>query len=281
MVILRHPARAVRIAAALRAAELHPYALPLTDTELPADTGVLARELGVLGRGGHDWLVVTSANAVRALEVVAQQQGLVLAEVVRAGGVRIAAVGAATAHRLAEAGMSATLLPDRASSSGLLEVFPPGPGAVLLPQADLAPEDLHVGLTRLGWTVRRIEAYRTVAFPADSTRALPVVADDGPQPELLAPGDVLPLSRAGVHPAVVFLAPSAVVEFRAKLGSALRFLPIAIGPTTAAALRTAGWEPAATATDPTPDGIARAVVEAVSRPPTFEPESGTSNGDQS
>lgn len=279
MVILRHPARAVQIAAALRAAGLHPYALPLTDTELPAETSGLARELGVLGRGGYAWLVVTSGNAVRALEVVAQQEGLVLAEVVRAGGVRVAAVGAATAHRLVEAGTDAALIPDRASSSGLLEVFPRGSGALLLPQADLAPEDLRVGLTHLGWTVRRIEAYRTVVFPADPTRALPVVADDGPQPEVLAPGDVLPLARAGVQPAVVFMAPSAVLQFRAKLGRALRFLPIAIGPTTAEALRAAEWEPAATAADPTPNSIAQAVVEALSRPPRSEP--GTSNGDQS
>lgn len=271
VIILRHPARSARIADALRAAGLRVFALPLTDTELPADVAAVAAELGALGRGAYEWLVVTSGNAVRALELVAASGPTSLPELVRAGGTRVAAVGSTTARLLADADIQVHLVPREASSAGLLGEFPHGTGAVLVPQGDLAPGDLQAGLAGRGWAVRRVEAYRTVPYPADAARRVPAIQEPGVQPPLLSRRDLAALAADAVHPAVVFTAPSTVRQFHEKLGSGpLAFFPVAIGRTTAAALRAQGWEPGATAAEPTPQGIARAVREAFSRAePTY------------
>ncbi|WP_104179128.1 uroporphyrinogen-III synthase [Arthrobacter sp. B0490] len=264
VVVLRHPARTVRIAEALGLAGLTAYALPLTDTELPADADAVTAALTALG--GYDWLVVTSGNTVQALELLARAGGSTLAALVRAGAVKVAAVGSATARLLADAGIAVDLVPADASSSGLVRAFPVGDGAVLLPQADLAPGDLRDGLAGKGWSVRRVDAYRTVPYPAHPSRRVPGVEEEGSPPPLLTVPDVAGLAAGAVHPAVVFTAPSAVLQFRERLGGEpLAFLPVAIGRTTAAALRSQGWAPAATAAEPTPQGITAAVEEAFSR----------------
>ncbi|MHA7278962.1 uroporphyrinogen-III synthase [Arthrobacter sp. MDT2-2] len=266
VIVLRHPARAVRIAAALSAAGMATYALPLTDTELPADVDAVAAELGALGRGEYQWLVVTSGNAVQALGMVAASRGTALADLVRSGRVRVAAVGSTTARLLADAGIPVQLVPQAASAAGLLRGFPRGDGAVLVPQADLAPDDLRAGLADRGWAVRRVEAYRTVPYPGFPGRRVPGVEESGARPPLMTWTELAALAAAGVQPAVVFTAPSAVRQFHERLDAGpLDFLPVAIGRTTAAALRTQGWEPEATAADPTPEGIALAVGEAFSR----------------
>ncbi|MFJ6001190.1 uroporphyrinogen-III synthase [Arthrobacter sp. NPDC092385] len=266
VIILRHPARAVHIAEALRAVGLSPFALPLTDAELPAHTGAVADELEALGRGAYRWVVVTSGNTVQALSMLARSRGVTLAALVDDGGASVAAVGSATARLLADAGVAVDLVPQDASSGGLLGAFPRGNGAVLLPQADLAPDDLSTGLAARGWSVRRVEAYRTVPYPADPARRIPGIEERGQLPPLLSTGEVAAFAPGGVQPAVVFTAPSTVRQFRERLGEGpLAFFPVAIGRTTAAALRQQGWGPGATAADPTPQGIARAVEHAISR----------------
>lgn len=263
VVILRQPARAARIAAVLESLGLQPYALPLTDTELPPDVRPIVEELAELGRGGHRWLILTSGNAVGALVHVAGTQGMRLVDLVRTGNVRVAAVGPATERLLEEEGVDVHLVPAEPSAAGLLSEFPIGTGSVLLPQADLAAERLRAGLQELGWWVRRVEAYRTVAHPADPLRRLPGVEEEGPRPPTLTWADFASLLAQGVQPAVVFTAPSTVRQFREMLGDGPRvFVPVAIGGTTAAALRLLGWEPGATAKNPTPQGVARAVLEA-------------------
>ncbi len=265
VVVLRQPARTVRIAAALQEHGLQAYALPLTDVELPSDVDAVVAGLSDLGQGAFDWLVLTSGNTVQALVHLAGLAGLRFEDLVRSGDVRLAAVGSSTARLLAEEGLEVQLVPDEASSAGLLARFPRGSGAVLLPQADLAPDTLRAGLAERGWAVRRLEAYRTVAYPADPLRALPGIEEEGPRPRLLDRAHFASLLRRGVQPAVVFTAPSTVRQFREMLGNGPpAFVPVAIGATTARALRTHGWEPGGTAADPTPQGVADAVVRAFS-----------------
>ena len=265
VVILRHPERAVRLAEALRAAGMTPCALPLTDTALPPDPAAVVQELECLGDGGIDRLVVTSANAVRALELIARMSGASLSGQLSSGRARIAAVGVSTAALLADLGIAVDVIPARQSAAGLLETLGAGRGAVvLLPQADLAPDDLAEGLAASGWVVRRVQAYRTVPYPAAPELAVPMVPERGVQPPRLDPSDVVALAASGVRFAVVFLAPSAVRQFHGRVAVPRGILTVAIGDTTAEALRQAGHEPTVAA-DPSPAGIAEAVQRAFGR----------------
>jgi uroporphyrinogen-III synthase len=282
VIVLRHPERTVRIAEALADRGFPVFSLPLTDTELPSDAGVVAAELAALGRGVHRWLLVTSGTTIEALGMIARARGTTLAAAVREGGAKVGAVGPGTAGLLRDAGIAVELVPRQASSSGLLREFPTGTGSILLPQADLAPDDLRGGLEGLGWTVRRVEAYRTVAYPAAPNRRVPGVAENGNRPPVITAADVARLATDGVQPAVVFTAPSGVRAFRERLGDGPHaFVPVAIGRTTAEALRTLGWAPAATAADPTPRAIASAVQEAFSRGGSAGRAPVPPNGDQS
>ncbi|WP_049829051.1 uroporphyrinogen-III synthase [Arthrobacter sp. RIT-PI-e] len=286
VVVLRHPARTVRIAAELADAGLRTYAMPLTDVELPPDTAPVRAALADLGRGTHRWLVVTSGNTVQALGVLAASLGSPLADLVRGTGTRVAAVGPATARALADQGVPVHLVPeDDASSGGLLRQFPSGPGTLLLPQADLAPDDLRAGLTELGWSVRRVEAYRTVPHPAEPSRRLPGIEEPGTRPRLMSPQQFADLVRSGVRPAVVFTAPSAVAQFREMLVDVPpAFHPVSIGRTTSAALQQQGWGAGTTAPNPSPQGVARAVTAALTPrpadPAADDAPAGPSNGER-
>ena len=119
------------------------------------------RPAAASGLGSYDWVVLTSARAVERL----------LAEVSDArafGGVRLAAVGPATAAALAERGLVADLVPDEAVGEALVEVFPTGTGRVLVPAAAGARDVVPDGLAAKGWTVDSVEA---PARSATSSRA--------------------------------------------------------------------------------------------------------------
>ena len=81
--------------------------------------------------------------------------------------------------RLGDSGnVAADLVPDRFVAEGLLEVFPAGPGRVLIPRAAEARDVLPEGLREQGWEVDVVEAYRTVqGHPSDADLARATTAD--------------------------------------------------------------------------------------------------------
>ncbi len=118
-----------RVAESARARGLDPVVVPLITDEPPADTGALDAAIAELaaaaaaaGAGGSGaarpaspWLVVTSATTVRVL--VGRMAGL-------PSGVRVAAVGTATARAARAAGWPVDLVPDDASAAGLVAALP-------------------------------------------------------------------------------------------------------------------------------------------------------------
>jgi uroporphyrinogen-III synthase len=185
-----------------------------------ADPAQLDRELGRLE--GFDWLVFTSANAVK---VVAARL-----ERTRPAGLppwlRIAAVGSATARAAAERGLPVHAVPVSFTGTALPEALgSPFGRTVLLPRADIGREETAAALEAAGALVTEVVAYHTVPeTPSlDEWRGL----------------------EAGVD-AVTFTSPSAVrglaallnAETRARLDAAV---VACIGETTAAAARGAGF----------------------------------------
>jgi len=208
-------------------------AMPVTCTAPPRDPGELTR---ALERGGQVAIVVASARAAGALASL--RGGAALAEVW--------AVGPATARALAEAGIAAVVPPavrDGATLARALVAARAVAGRrVLVPRAEDGRDDAIAVLRAAGADVDAITAYRTVA-----------VAGDAPE---LAHG--LAVLRDAAVCAV--FAPSQVTALDALVPiRAITARLVAIGQTTAAALREAGAAAVAVAAAPTPEGLAKAV----------------------
>jgi len=187
-----------------------------------ADPAALRAALA--GAAGFDWVVFASRHAVAA----------VLAELTRApAGVKVAAIGRATAQVLRQRGWPVDLLPDEANAAALVAAFaarwqPQDAGVrVLYPASSRALPTIAAGLRQLGAHVTQVEAYRT-----DSARL-----DLAECRDWIARGEIA---------AVTFASPSAVTELADSLGEQdfRRLLAgaaaVAIGRTTARELRVRG-----------------------------------------
>jgi len=202
----------------------------------PGDTTELDRSIAGLEQ--FDWLVFTSANAVRFF----LRRCRSLRRPPLSSGLRCAVVGRATRAALEEADLRAAFMPSAAGAAALAsELAGELAGKrVLLPRSDLASDDLPAALRVAGAAVTTVIAYSTA--PPESVDA-----------------EVLAALRRGEADAVAFFSPSAFRAFAQVLGGeALRELRgsvafAAIGPTTAAALRDAGVPVAVQAPEATAD----------------------------
>jgi uroporphyrinogen III methyltransferase/synthase len=192
------------------------------------------------------WIVFASRHAVAA--VTGQMP-------TPPKGVKIAAVGQATAQVLRQRGWPVDLLPSESNAAALVDAFASEAGLNAAPrtadtqagirtqQTDARPRILYpassralptiaAGLTQLGAEVIQVEAYRT-----ESSNALDVE-------------DCRSWIARGSIGAVTFASPSAVDELEHALGKddfdrLLSAAPaVAIGPTTAKALTERGHTPA-------------------------------------
>jgi len=78
---------------------------------------------------------------------------------------KIAAIGKSTANRLNEFGISADMIPENESSAGLLEKFEQidiKDKKILIPQAQIASNQLQQGLSEAGADVEAVAVYKTV-----------------------------------------------------------------------------------------------------------------------
>ena len=218
-------------------------AVPLLELEPPSDPRPLRAAAELLRR--FDWVAFASERAVTALVEASRTAGTL--EVLRTR--KLAAVGPGTAAALTAHGLEATLVASVSTGEGLAEAMlprlQPGEG-VLLPAAEEGRRALETGLVAAGVAVERVAAYR--ARPA------------GAAPEGWA--------EVVAHPprCVLFGSPRTVQAFLSLPGAEAlvpRVRAVAVGPTTAAALRSRGWEPAAIASAPTPPEWVEAAVRAV------------------
>lgn len=217
--------------------------VPLLELEPPTDPRPLQAAAELLRRFG--WVAFASERAVTALVEAARTAGTL--DLLRTR--KLAAVGPGTAAALAAHGLEPTLVAGVSTGEGLAEALVPRlqPGElVLLPAAEEGRRTLEEGLAAAGAAVERVAAYRS--RPVGST------------PE--GWGEVV------AHPprCVLFGSPRTVEAFLALPGAEAlvpRVRAVAVGPTTAAALRARGWEPAAIASAPTPPEWVEAAVRAI------------------
>ena len=237
VVVTRAAEQASRLAATLAHLGATVVEVPtIAVTDAPDGGAALRDAVARLDR--FDWVVLTSTNGVaRFLAALGDRP---------AAGVRVAVVGPGTAEALKAGGLEPALLPERFVAEALLEAFPPGPGRVLLPQASAARPVLAEGLRAAGWEVDAVVAYRTV--PA---RPSPAV-----------------LERTAAADAITFTSGSTVSGYLAAAGpDAVPPVVVCIGPVTAGVATAAGLTVTAVAAEHTIDGLAAAVVAALSSPP--------------
>ena len=214
----------------LEARGAKPVLQPMISFHPPADFAPLDQALRNLR--AFDWLLLTSANAVRAL--VDRSQSLELDVMNSFAAVRIAAVGPVTAEAAHKAGLAVSRIATKHQGIALAEEFAAEltRKRVLLPRSNLASSELPDALRRLGAHVTEVIAYRTFAA----------------EPE----GEGQSQFSSGHLEAILFFSPSAVRNFlnwdEGKGGQVLRSVSdlsrktavVAVGPVTATALRDAG-----------------------------------------
>jgi uroporphyrinogen-III synthase len=208
------------------------------------DPGPLDAALRDLGR--FAWAAFASANAVE--QAVARLDALGLARGSLAD-LRLACVGPATGARLEALVRAPDLMPAEATGAALAAALAPHVRgrAVLVPRAAEGRPELCDGLAAAGAEVVAPVAYRTATAAPGSLSALGA------------------LLRQGRVDAVTFASPSAVRGVVDGLGAdAPRLagtLLAAIGPTTAAALRAAGFTVGVTPGEHTAAALAEAVAD--------------------
>ncbi|MBT2549903.1 uroporphyrinogen-III synthase [Arthrobacter sp. ISL-65] len=264
VLVTRSPERSGPLTEALRLAGAIPLLLPLTAAERAPDQVALDDAFEALGAGSFEWLVVSSATTVLALQEKAAERAVRLGDWLPAG-TRVAAVGPASRTALEAAGIAVHFEPEQEhSAAGIVNGWPGGPAAVLLPQADIAAPALARGLASKGARVRTVVAYSTVDFPAEPARRLGQSGSEGTAPlPLLTPAEAKAEVDDGALAAVVAASPSAVRRIGATLVPLGSCRLVAIGPATAAEAEALGLVVAATAREATPEGLVAAVIRAV------------------
>jgi len=220
---------------------------PTIRIEPPDDVGPLDEALARVSV--FDWIVFTSVNAVR---MVMARLSARTRDARSLSGVKLSAIGPATAEALRAAGLLADLMPGRYTSEDLLDELKAHSdltgAAVLLPRADIAPEALREGLEQAGATITAVTAYRTVVDEPD-----PAVID-----RLIAGGvdwvTFTSASTARNFAAVIGPERLAQVSGRVRYAS--------IGPQTTAAAEFLGLPIAAEADEATIDGLVDAIINA-------------------
>lgn len=123
-----------------------------------------------------EWVAFTSQNAVEAVWQAVEADG---GDARQLAGVRLAALGPATAAALGEHGLRADFVAEGMSSRSLAATLPVRPGdRVLYPASSLAGPEVEDTLRERGAYVRRVIAYRTEPAPLDEATVASVLEAD-------------------------------------------------------------------------------------------------------
>jgi len=247
--VTRTPEQAAGLSGALLAQGAEVIEAPAIEL---ADMEDLSQVDGVLRRiATYDWLVLTSANGVDSVFRRLQALG---ADSRALGGVRIAAVGTATASRLASYGVRADLVPPEAVGESLAQSLIDRSvrgRRILLLRAQVSREHVPVALRAAGAVCDDIAVYRTVC-----PRSLPAA--------------FLKRFDQGDMDWITLTSPSSFVNLCTLLGAdraeALGRVKLAsMGPVTTAAIQDRGYAETCEANPHNVHGLVSAIVAAVNQ----------------
>jgi uroporphyrinogen-III synthase len=244
IVVTRAPEQSHELVECLRALGAEPLICPAIAFAPPIDAAPLMLALRQLAH--YDWLLFTSANAVRFTNEALAAQGSALAGL---NQLTIGAIGPATARAVLQYGGIVRFVPSKHTAEDLLaEIGPVAGQRILLPAADLARDALAAGLQAMGAAVDVVIAYRTI--PGDGGKLLAQYL------------------KTGTIDATTFTSPSTIHYLldglaaagipcdvaRKRLGAI-----VCIGPVTSAAAHNAGLQVAAEPATSTVAGLVQAL----------------------
>jgi uroporphyrinogen-III synthase len=246
IVITRAAAPSEALARELSRRGAIPVVLPLVSFAEPEDFAPL--DSAIAGIARFDWMILTSAQAVRAL--VDRASSLRQSLPPAGSRLQVACVGPVTADAARRANLPVAYVAVTHNGVALTEELGTklAGAQVLLPRSDRANPDLPAALKKLGAHVTEVIAYRTLRHAEQDASLLKRIVN-------------------GEAEAILFFSPSAVQNF-VELTGAKKFRTLsetlaitAVGPVTAKALGEAGVARAVVASDTS----AASVIEALER----------------
>jgi len=237
VVLTRSAAGNAAWSARLRIANVQVYSLPTIETVPLTPTAQTESVLKQLSDFG--WIVFTSASSVRYFLSLLSQLKIKLPTL----GLHVAAIGVQTARLLKENNIRVDFQPSRSTSTALGKELEPVQGRqILLPRSLVASNELVKQLRSRGGKVTTLPLY--------ATRSI-----DTPDKAFAQE-----LAAASID-CIVFASPSAVRGFSRRVADPellqkAKLIPvIAIGPTTAQALQSSGFQRIYVSREPSPVGI--------------------------
>jgi uroporphyrinogen-III synthase len=249
VVVTRAPEQSQSLVAALREAGAEPVVMPLV-AFAPADN-LADLDACLESPARFDWIFFTSQNALRAVQQRCAELELLLDKVL--DGVKIAAVGPATAEAVAAAGLTVDFISRIHTGVALAEELSAETQSkrVFLPRSDRANPDLIEVLNLHGWQVTTVVAYKTVSPDSNTPEARATHFDSAD--------------------AILFFSPSAVHHLRDLLGPqpfrdlGHRTIFVAIGPVSENALKSEGIDRILLAADTTVSATVAALSDYFAR----------------
>jgi uroporphyrinogen-III synthase len=248
VLVTRAAHQAGKLSDGLRALGATPVEVPVLEIRPPESFAALDAVL--LALASYDWLILTSANTVRALS---DRAAALRIDFSKSSRIKVAAVGEATAAAARDFGFQITLTPESYVAESLSDALAGHVKGlrILLARAEVARDVIPDALRAAGAQVDVVDAYRNV------------------MPEA-APGQLRQALDEGVD-AVTFTSSSSVTHLRyaaREAGVAWPFAGVpaaSIGPITSATLRESEWEPAVEAKPSDIPGLVAAVVQLLGR----------------
>ncbi len=246
VLVTRAAHQAGRLSEGLRALGAEPVEVPVLEIRPPASLDPLDAALRQLER--YDWLILTSANTVRAMSARAAELGL---EFKPSATLKVAAIGRATATAAHKAGFPVTLIPESYVAESLIDGLATqiSDRRILLARAAIARDVIPATLRKIGAIVDVVDAYRNV---------LPESAPEQLRNALAARIDAATFTSSSSATHLAEAARTAGIPFPFPNVRA-----ISIGPITSQTLREQGWEPDGEATSSDVPGLIDAVERAL------------------
>lgn len=248
VLVTRAAHQASKLSDGLRALGAEPVEVPVLEIRPPISFDPLDAALRQLD--SYDWLILTSANAARALAERAAALRIPLAQPVR---LKVAAIGEATAEAARKAGLQVALVPEAYVAESLVEgLLARAAGQrILLARAAVARDVIPDALREAGAEVDVVDAYRNVLPEAAPEQLRRAIADGLDAATFTSSSSATHLAEA---------ARKAGIEWPFEGVPA-----VSIGPITSQTLRDLGWPPAAEASPSDIPGLVAAIERMLRR----------------